>query len=70
MDAVLHEDGSPAEAIRERFHRTMLWNFRTGRRKPDADGIAVLHKLTEGRIAAHGWQDLPPSKRREVRHER
>ena len=37
------------------LHRTVLWNFRTGRRKPDARSIAILDRITGGRVAANGW---------------
>ena len=35
----------------------MLWRFTKGHRKPDANTIARLHDLTDGRIPANGWGD-------------
>jgi hypothetical protein len=52
---VLEEGGETAEKIRAAVHRTMLWRFTTGRGVPDADTIATLHDLSDGRIAANGW---------------
>jgi uncharacterized protein YegJ (DUF2314 family) len=57
LGEVLDEEGEAARAIRDAVHRTMLWKYRTGRSKPDADTIALLHRLSDGRIAAHGWAD-------------
>lgn len=41
------------------FHRTDLWRYRTGKGKPSADSIALLERLTGGRVPANGWEDLP-----------
>jgi hypothetical protein len=37
------------------LHRTVLWNFKTGRRKPDAVSAKLLEDVTEGRVPANGW---------------
>jgi hypothetical protein len=37
------------------IHRTMLWNFKTGRRKPDAVNAKLLEDASEGRVPANGW---------------
>lgn len=55
LGAVLDEQGEMASAIERSIHRTALWRYRTGRRRPDAETIALLHRLSDGRIAAHGW---------------
>ena len=61
---VLNEDGEEAKAIKAEVHRTMLWRFVTGRRSPDADTIAKLHRLSGGRVPADGWgaeeNEAPP----------
>lgn len=44
-----------AKAVVAAVHRTMLWRYTTGRRAPDADTIAKLHRLSGGRIDAAGW---------------
>jgi len=56
LKLLLKEGGEAADAIRRQFHRTSLWRFTTGRGKPDADNIAVLARLSAGRVAADGWQ--------------
>lgn len=66
---ILEEGGDLAEAIKKEsgMHRTRLHAYRKGKGKPDADGIAVLHKLTGGRVPADGWQDegeAPASERK------
>lgn len=38
-----------------KIHRTALWRFATFRRRPDADTIALLHRLTNGVVDAAGW---------------
>jgi hypothetical protein len=57
LDALLEEDSPEAAAVRKVAHRTALWNYRTGRRKPDADTIGKLHEASNGRIPAEGWRD-------------
>lgn len=52
---ILEEGGEAAEAITARFHRTMLWRLRTGRRLPELETAIVLETLSEGRIQAAGW---------------
>jgi hypothetical protein len=55
LDLVLTEGGEVADAISSEIHRTMLWRFRNGRRKPDANTAAKLHRLSGGRVDASGW---------------
>ena len=62
LGEILEAGGELADAIREAIHRTMLWRFTTGRRKPDADRIALLHRLSDGKVAADGWGDEQASK--------
>ena len=59
LDAVLTRDDATAAALRDHFHRSQLRKYRLGISKPDADGVAVFHRLTNGEVAADGWQDLP-----------
>jgi len=59
LDALLKAGGETGKALEEAFHRTQLWNYRTGRQKPDADGVSKLHRLTKGGVPGDGWEDLP-----------
>ena len=53
-----NEDGKP-------IHRTELWRYATGRVTPSAERASLMHHLTGGRIAAHGWE---PEGTRRVEH--
>lgn len=62
LDTLLDEGGPEAEAIKDAvkagsIHRTALWRYRKGTRKPDADGVALLDRLSGGKVAANGWED-------------
>lgn len=60
LDVLLEQGGEVAEAIKEsKIHRTQLWKYRTGKRKPEADTIAILDRLSGGAVPANGWEDLP-----------
>lgn len=37
------------------LHRTVLWNFKTGRRRPDSVSAKLLEDVTGGRVPANGW---------------
>lgn len=37
------------------IHRTVLWNFKTGRRKPDAVNARLLEEVSNGEVPANGW---------------
>jgi hypothetical protein len=54
---VLDEGGEEAVAIKAAIHRTMLWRFAAGKRKPEAETLAKMHQLSGGRVAADGWTD-------------
>jgi len=57
LGRIIAADGELARAVEaEGFHRTQLWRYSTGRGKPDADGIAKLHRATAGIVAADGWE--------------
>lgn len=60
LDALLTEGGPEAEKVAARFHRTMLWRFRTGRRMPDIVTASALHALSGGRVAIDGWVPIEP----------
>lgn len=51
----LQTGGKTAIAIRERFHRTMLWRWTTGRGVPDRASAQELHILSRGRVRKDGW---------------
>lgn len=57
LDALLDEDCPEARAIIDAYHRTVLWRYRTGRGKPDADGVAEIERLSGKRVPANGWRD-------------
>jgi hypothetical protein len=66
LDALLKEENSPeAQAISDPkisgIHRTVLWRYRTGRRKPDLVPAAKLEKLSNGRVPITGWEDIDPN---------
>lgn len=66
LDSLLDTDTPQSKAIKSRFHRTMLWRLRTGRRSPDLDTAAEIEKLTRGTrpVTAIGWtlkKGAPPS---------
>ena len=56
LGALLDDKENPhAQAIAGRFHRTMLWRLRTGRRSPDLETAAEVEKLSGGLVTAVGW---------------
>ena len=62
LDTLLDGGGPEADAIKEAvkagdIHRTALWRYRKGTRKPDADGVALLERLSCGKVPANGWED-------------
>ena len=63
LDHLLDVGGPEAESIKSEsgIHRTVLWRYRTGKGKPDADTVAILDRLTGGKVPANGWEDESPS---------
>ena len=65
LDALLSDsESAEAEAIDKAvkagtIHRTALWRYRNGTRKPDAEGVALLERLSRGKVPANGWEDKP-----------
>ncbi len=53
---LLNEDSGEASAVREAFHYTMLSKYRHAWGKPDADGVAKMHRLSNGLVPADGWE--------------
>lgn len=37
------------------IHRTMLWRFVSGDRKPDLETALKIQRLTGGKVPADGW---------------
>lgn len=69
LDALLNEGGDFARAVADAFtaekiHRTVVWRYRNGRGKPDADTIAKIERITRGRVPANGWEDKPEEQRK------
>lgn len=50
---IFAEVGEKAEG--KKFHRTLLWRYRTGRSKPDVVIAGWLDEVTGGRVSAKGW---------------
>jgi transcriptional regulator with XRE-family HTH domain len=61
LAAFLEERGVTAIAQLTKIHRTQLWKYATGKRKPDADQIAKLHRVSDGLVAAEGWESVAAS---------
>lgn len=56
LDQFLKDAGeAEMEALSARFHRTMLWKLRTGRRGPELETAVELERLTGGKVSAAGW---------------
>jgi hypothetical protein len=55
LDAVLNKGGADAEQIRDKFHRTMLWRLRSGKRSPELQTAVDIEKITGGKVTAEGW---------------
>jgi hypothetical protein len=64
LDALLDEDTPEAKEIKAAFaapggvHRTVLWRYRKGYGKPDAETVAKIERVTGGRVPANGWEDI------------
>lgn len=56
LQQILEGDDEAAAVYATGIHRTQLWKYSTGRGKPDADGVAKLHRATGGKVAADGWE--------------
>lgn len=55
LDRVLHEDGSPAVAIREKVHRVQLSRYRNGWERPGHEVARLLDELSGGRVRHGDW---------------
>jgi hypothetical protein len=55
----LEEKTPEAKAVRDKYHYTALWRYRTGQRKPGVEIAADLERMTNGRVPANGWENLP-----------
>lgn len=58
LDALLGGESPESTAITARFHRTMLWRLRTGRRFPDLQSAIEIERLSAGQVPASGWEIL------------
>ncbi len=58
---ILDEGGALALSLKEQFHWTLLWRYRTGRRKPGLKSAQRLSKLTRGKVKESAWHE-PVSK--------
>lgn len=59
LAALLGDCGYAKITAETGIHRTQLWRYSTGRGKPDAEQIAKLHRVSDGKVAANGWETLP-----------
>ncbi|TAK10591.1 MAG: XRE family transcriptional regulator [Anaerolineae bacterium] len=58
LKAALSADSELAKRLEARgVHRTMLWRFCTGRRKPSVETAALLERETKGEAPASGWEN-------------
>lgn len=69
LDALLNDGSDFAKAVADAFtaekiHRTVVWRYRNGKGKPDADTIAKIERITGGRVPANGWEDKPDAQLR------
>lgn len=55
LDRILVENGSLAKAIKRKYHRSVLWRFRTGRRIPELVCAVRMARVTKGRIPEPFW---------------
>ena len=55
LDAVLAKGGPVAAALLRRYHRTVLWRLRTGRRSAAPDTRDTIAELTGYKIALVDW---------------
>jgi hypothetical protein len=56
---LLAEGGERAQAVQERFDRTMLWRFKTGERTPSLSTAIELAKVSRGAVSVEGWRRPP-----------
>lgn len=54
LDAYLKKKGLSSVAFAEKtgLHRVEVWNYRTGRRQPRSDKLALIEKATRGSVRA------------------
>jgi len=55
LDRIMAEDGPLARAIQRKFHRSVLWRLRTGRRQPELESAVLMAKVTKGRLPESYW---------------
>lgn len=52
---LLSQDSPEARALKARYHRVQLYDYRSGRRRPGAANIGEISRLTRGIVPADGW---------------
>lgn len=56
LKKLLDRDDEVAGALRTRFHRTLLWNLYTGRRRPSVQTATEMETIAGAkRLPASGW---------------
>lgn len=63
LDELFNEGTEEAKAMKAELegkaaHRTVLWRYRKGLSKPDAETVAVIERITHGRVPANGWESI------------
>jgi len=58
LDELLKTDEQAAKVLRAELHRTMLWRYSNGERKPVAHTAALIERLSGGKVPANGWEDI------------
>jgi len=58
LNELMTKGGKVAGSILSEVHFTRVYAWCAGRSKPNAVNTALLHKLSRGRVPAHGWTTL------------
>lgn len=64
LHQLLDEQCPQTEALRRKFHRTVLHRLRMGKNKPNVTHASVIEELTDGRVPANGWRDIEAAAKR------
>jgi len=64
LAAILEADGPSAKRLKNDpvkagglpIHRSKLWMYSTGRGKPSVETAAFIERVTNGDVAANGWE--------------
>lgn len=57
LNDVISEEGRLAADLRAEIGASNLSKYRRGLGKPGADMVALIERISEGRVKANGWGD-------------